>query len=247
MAPLSGVCTEQKGLKKGTEYQLIGLKFTPATDVNGEWKLKLGDDKAELTLKEAKKEIAGKMTGKIAGEVTKASAKGGRLTLTVKPGEKSSKLEADVKGDTLEGTIENADGKTTKFTAQRERKWGEPIKLFDGKSLDGWETMNPPGETADNHWTVVEGVMTNIKGGKNIRTKATFKNFKLHVEFRVPPKGNSGVYLRGRYEIQVHDDAGQKAEAHSAARSIVESLLQSTPPNPPTNGRPTTSRSSIST
>jgi hypothetical protein len=213
---VSGTRTTLRGAKKDAKHPFIGLKFVSKADVAGEWKMKLGDDKADLTLKQADKALTGKMSGKISGEVTKASVTDKHLVLTIKTGEKSSKLDAEVRGDLMEGTVENTEGKVVKFTAQRDRNWGEPIKLFNGKNLDGWEFMDPPGETADNHWTVIDGVMASTKGGKNARTKrADFKDFKLHVEFRVPPKGNSGVYLRGRYEIQVKDSAEKQLSADS--------------------------------
>ena len=217
---INGMRTLEKDLqiggKKGTKHPFIGLKFMPITDVRGEWKMKLGDDKADLNLQQVEKGIIGKLSGKYAGEVTKGSAQGNHLILTIKKGENPCKIEAQAKGDAMEGTLEPADGKPIKFTANRERKWGEPIKLFNGKNLDGWETMNPPGEKADNNWAAVDNVLVNSKSGKNIRTKrADFKNFKLHVEFRVPPKGNSGVYLRGRYEIQVKDSADKPLSGDS--------------------------------
>lgn len=213
---ISGTRTTLRGPLQGQKHPFIGLKFVPKTAVAGEWKLSLGDDKADLVLKEGKKALTGKMSGKIAGEVAQASVNGRKLALTVKAGEKARKLEAEVRGDQMEGTIEDAEGKPVKFTARRDRKWGEPIKLFNGKNLDGWEFMDPPGEKADNHWTVIDGNMASTRGGKNARTKrADFTDFKLHVEFRVPPKGNSGVYLRGRYEIQVKDSAERPLTADS--------------------------------
>jgi hypothetical protein len=90
------------------------------------------------------------------------------------------------------------------------------IILFDGKNLDGWVKTN--GKDAAG-WKLVDGAME-VKGG-NIMTKATFGgSFKLHVEFRVPymPKasgqgrGNSGVYVQGRYEVQVLDSYGLKSK-----------------------------------
>jgi hypothetical protein len=86
------------------------------------------------------------------------------------------------------------------------------VVLFDGKNLDGW--LKADGKTPA-AWKLVGGAMQS--GGGNIITKEKFDgHFKLHVEFRVPymPKatgqarGNSGVYLQGRYEVQVLDSYG---------------------------------------
>jgi hypothetical protein len=86
--------------------------------------------------------------------------------------------------------------------------------LFDGKNLDEW--LKQDGKTPA-HWKIVgDGVMQVEKGG-NIITKRKFDGqFKLHVEFRVPyepqnkgqARGNSGVYVQGRYEVQVLDSYG---------------------------------------
>jgi hypothetical protein len=88
------------------------------------------------------------------------------------------------------------------------------IVLFDGKNLDQWVSRNDPKKPAP--WKLVEGGAVQAGGG-DIMTKQTFDGaFKLHVELRVPymPKatgqgrGNSGVYLQGRYEVQVLDSYG---------------------------------------
>jgi Domain of Unknown Function (DUF1080) len=84
------------------------------------------------------------------------------------------------------------------------------LVLFDGKDLDNWAKTD--GKTAA-AWKLEDGVMQ-VNGTGNIVTKEKFDGkFKLHVEFRVPyePKnsgqgrGNSGVYVQGRYEVQVLD------------------------------------------
>jgi hypothetical protein len=93
------------------------------------------------------------------------------------------------------------------------------VVLFDGKSLDGWVRRENPKEKA--HWKLVEGGAVEVardgdKKGDIITEKKFDGDFKLHVEFRVPymPKatgqarGNSGVYLQGRYEVQVLDSYG---------------------------------------
>lgn len=86
------------------------------------------------------------------------------------------------------------------------------VILFNGKDLNNWHQRN--GQPAT--WKVEDGVMTVVKG--DIMTQETFLDFYLHLEFRTPDmpeatgqaKGNSGVYLQGRYEIQVLDSYGIK-------------------------------------
>jgi hypothetical protein len=58
---------------------------------------------------------------------------------------------------------------------------------------------------------VADGVLRNAGGGGNLVTERTFDDFRLRVEFRYPPGSNSGIYLRGRYEVQI-EDPGAKAE-----------------------------------
>ena len=98
-------------------------------------------------------------------------------------------------------------------------KFGDPIELFDGKTLDGWRLTNPKDVSG---WSVKDGILTNdpklepkVDGGPippqfgNLRTDREFEDFRLTLEVRLPPRGNSGVYLRGRYEIQTTDSHGR--------------------------------------
>ena len=91
-------------------------------------------------------------------------------------------------------------------------KWSAPETLFNGKNLDGWTPDNP----AKNHWKVIDGALVNEAPGANIRTDREFTDFKLHIEFNCPQNGNSGVYLRGRYETQVeYEPGGTEDKQHS--------------------------------
>lgn len=90
----------------------------------------------------------------------------------------------------------------------------DAVVLFDGKSLDGWVKTNGKDKA---HWKLLEGGVMQVEKGGNIITEKTFDgSFKLHVEFRVPympdakgqGRGNSGVYVQGRYEVQVLDSYG---------------------------------------
>ena len=92
-----------------------------------------------------------------------------------------------------------------------ELKFGEPIELFSGTDLTGWRLT-----TANqiNGWRAENGELVNTTPKKsfdpfshygNLRTDQEFEDFNLKLEFNVPAGGNSGVYLRGRYEAQVVD------------------------------------------
>ena len=93
-------------------------------------------------------------------------------------------------------------------------KYGKPIKLFNGKDLEGWELMGK----RKNGFKVVDGVMINDPQGRgygNLRTVDVFEDFKLTLDVNVPAKSNSGVYLRGMYEIQVLDSYGKELDSHN--------------------------------
>ena len=83
------------------------------------------------------------------------------------------------------------------------KAWTNPEPLFNGKDLTGWEPTDP----ATNHWVARDGVLLNESKGANLTTTRKFDDFKLHLEYNCPEGGNSGVYLRGRYEIQIEYEA----------------------------------------
>jgi len=120
--------------------------------------------------------------------------------------------EAKMEGDRLKGWTTDIAGNRLTWTAERapslrrasEPKWGAPIRLLNGRDLTGWRAVG------DNQWKVINSVLTNAKSGGNLVTEQTFNDFKLHAEFRYPKGGNSGIYLRGRYEVQIEDTAGQE-------------------------------------
>ncbi|WP_027075293.1 3-keto-disaccharide hydrolase [Maribacter antarcticus] len=128
-------------------------------------------------------------------------------------------------GEGLKGTMIYTDGKSYDWTATRapilvvndNPKWGKAQKLFNGKDLAGW---NPEKE---NQWTITGGILTSAKAGVNLVTKEKFTDFKLQAEFRYPEGSNSGLYLRGRYEVQIADNKG--AEASSILFGGVYGLL----------------------
>ncbi len=116
-------------------------------------------------------------------------------------------FDGKLDGDRLRGTVTDPDGSAHAFSGARAPAlihatpgWGPTIELFDGRDLRGWKVQG-----SGSHWTVVKSVLTSPKAGANLYTDRTFTDFKLHLEFRYPGNGNSGVYLRGRYEVQIED------------------------------------------
>ena len=132
--------------------------------------------------------------------------------------------ELTEQGGKLTGTQKRPDASDGQVTALRapelNRKapgaWTKPEPLFDGKDLNGWEADNP---SAD-HWHARNGELVNDTGGANIRTTRKFDDFKLHIEYNCPQGGNSGVYLRGRYEVQVEYEPADKNDKYHAMGSI---------------------------
>lgn len=89
-----------------------------------------------------------------------------------------------------------------------EPEWGEPVRLLEESGLSGWQVPD------NSQWRVENGVLINEKTGGNLITGQEFTDFKLHVEFRYPEGSNSGIYLRGRYEVQIVDSYGQDPDSH---------------------------------
>ena len=120
-------------------------------------------------------------------------------------------VEGHMDGDGIAGTLTRPDGVRLTWTGKRAPTlrratppvWAAPVKLFSGHDLSGWHVFGGEGQ-----WKASAGVLQNTKAGGNLATDRTFTDFKLHVEFRYPKGGNSGVYLRGRYEVQVEDSPG---------------------------------------
>lgn len=101
-----------------------------------------------------------------------------------------------------------------KLPARESVEWGETRALFNGEDLAGWRLMDPE---QDQFWKVVDGILVNdvadegdVGEGTGLITEETFGDFKLHVEFQYPEGSNSGIYLRGRYEVQIQDDHGKE-------------------------------------
>ncbi|MFP4621103.1 MAG: DUF1080 domain-containing protein [Bacteroidales bacterium] len=80
--------------------------------------------------------------------------------------------------------------------------WGNPKDLLD-ENLSRWVIPE------DNKFRMIDGVLVNEEAGGNLVTKEEFEDFKLSVEFRYPEGSNSGIYLRGRHEVQIEDSYGE--------------------------------------
>ena len=213
---IEGISTDKQGQKR----KWVARRFHRPVDLAGLWVLESEED--ELFEYTATLRIGGKgrkLNARfidLERDVEDLKLKGDVLGFTVAPGlgsgESARGIKVQVKGDRMEGRSTGIEGVDYRLKGKRRRRWEAPIELFNGKNLDGWKPLGDPNKFK---WKVVDGVLTNkgAGGSANIVSEKKFKDFKLHVEFRVPKNGNSGVYLRGRYEVQVLDDHGKPPSA----------------------------------
>lgn len=128
------------------------------------------------------------------------------------PGDSNMVISGQLIDDKIKGTLLYTDGETYQWTGAhapnlpyvKDAVWGKPKALFNGKNLKGWSAMG------ENQWIVESGILKSPESGANLVSDEKFMDFKLHIEFRYPEGSNSGVYLRGRYEVQVTDSKGKE-------------------------------------
>lgn len=230
-------------VRKSLAVLCLALLSTPLISASGSHPNMLADDKIigrwDMTVHEANDDqypswfevtgeagrLAGRFVGRVGSQrpIKTIEFANGHLTFSLpiqyERHKSDLKFEGNLVGGRLEGTTFDPNGATLKWTAVRASKlnrksvsrWGKPISLFNGSDLTGWKVRDA--RKADT-WRVVDAVMENTPRGTDIITEQKFTDFKLHVEFKMVEKGNSGVYLRGRYEVQIEDNFGQEPESH---------------------------------
>jgi hypothetical protein len=181
-----------------------------------------GDVYSWLEVEPSGSTLVGRFVGMFgsARPISKIECSAGTLRFTMPPQYEDNpfQFEGRLEANRLTGTVTGYDQAPCRWTAERAPalkragppKWGKPIELFNGANLDGWRA-----EGDENHWTANNRLLINTKGGANLISTAKFEDFRLHVEFRYPAGSNSGVYLRGRYEVQIEDDEGPVVSRHS--------------------------------
>jgi hypothetical protein len=141
----------------------------------------------------------------------------GRLEMIVprqyEPGDMDLRFEAHLVGERLEGTTLGTNGSPLRWTGERapaleraDRELGAPLVLFNGRDLAGWR---PRTDAHPGCWSVSSGTLVATPPCVDLLTERVFDDFVLHVELSYPQDSNSGVYLRGRYEVQIQDSAGK--------------------------------------
>jgi hypothetical protein len=202
----------------GKKFAFAGRRASEMCEVAGTWKIRragdTGSKTATLVLEESGGKIAGSATDPdgMSYEIRDAKLDGYTLTLQAVPkdaGDAGTRtLRCEIRGDALVGKAEvklpgKDEAQSVELEGKRERQWGEPVQLLAKEGLAGWSSRDP---TRKLGWKVTDGVLENSPPDVDIKSDASFRDFKLHLEYNVEPRSNSGVYLRGRYELQVLGD-----------------------------------------
>jgi len=198
----------------------LQLNAQDSKSIEGRWNLTLSYDGKEVpSWLEVNHSGLSTLVGRFvflngsARPISEITLKDGKFAFAIPPQwEKGNLLEFEgsLEGEELKGTLLYTDGKTYDWVGTRAPKlaynanpvWGDSKALFNGKDLDGWQAMG------ENQWVVKDGILTSEKAGANLVSDEKFNDFKLHLEFRYPEGSNSGIYLRGRYEVQIADNIG---------------------------------------
>jgi hypothetical protein len=122
-----------------------------------------------------------------------------------------------LEGESLTGEIINTNGSRIRISGlrapslsrSRSPDWGAQVDLL-ANGLAGWRLENSDGK---NNWSIANAELVNSASGTNLITREVFTDFQLHIEVNVPTDGNSGIYLRGRHEVQVSDDYGKSPDS----------------------------------
>ena len=219
--------------KQMNKYALVlltaffGLGLTNAQtqeEIIGKWDLEvIKDGKVYPSWLEVKLSGVKTLVGYFVAEsgsarpISEVFYRNGTLDFSIPPqwdGANYMHVSGKVSNDKLSGTILNNMGEAMSFTGDRapklirtgEVQLSKLRSLFDGKSLDQWKGID---EIRENQWKVENGLLINPKSGVNLISEEQFNDFKLHIEVRYPANSNSGIYLRGRYEVQVEDSYGK--------------------------------------
>jgi hypothetical protein len=222
---------------------------TPAQPYLGRWDVMLKTPQRAysswLDVREEQGRVRVRMVGRWghARWLPEAAIVDGHLRF-VSPKEEEGRADGDMvfdavrAGTELHGTTTGPDGATWTWRAEpapalaaaKAPQWGAPTRLFAGRDLSAWTPL----DAAAKPWRVVDGTLVSPGAGTDLRSVAEFGDFKLHLEFNCAPGANSGVYLRGRYELQIENDL--KPEAPNMRTAGIYGYLAPTAAAPRTPG-----------
>jgi len=181
-------------------------------------------DWLEVTAKDGGLAARYQPSGGASRPISDVKLDGSRLILTINPASNNRPAqiwELTVSGDKIGGVQKNGETEAAKIEGVRApalkraapSAWTAAEPLFNGKDLAGWEPAN-----ANNKWSAQNGELVNAERGANLRTTRKFDDFKLHIETYCPDEHcNSGIYLRGRYEVQVGTEGGTQPSHEQGA------------------------------
>ena len=239
----------------GTSALLVASGCTPDSPnvgderFNGQWVLESETGPMAMEVTGAgTDELAGSIVGAVGGRLQpflEASVSDGRLSFRVAREFDSGAIVGSSTVAWFEG--EQLQGETTREDREGTRSWvgrrpdavsdiddgewveQEPVMLFDGSGVGEWHT-GEPGRLEG--WIAEDGVLKNVGQAEDLTSNREFWNFVLHVEYRVFEGGNSGIGLRGRYEVQIYDDFGMEPSIHgngAVYSRIIPSVVASKP------------------
>jgi hypothetical protein len=201
----------------------------PGKEILGRWDLVVKETDGEYpSWLEVRRSGHSTLVGSFVGRFGSARPIGkiefaeGRMRFSIPPqweGKSNLVIEGKIDGEQLKGELTDEKGQRLKWTGRRAPalkralppKWDKPVELFNGKDLTGWK---PQFAEMKNGWIVKDGLLVNATPGNNLLTERTFDDFQLYAEFRYPKGSNSGIFLRGRYEVQIEDDYGLEPDSH---------------------------------
>jgi hypothetical protein len=193
------------------------LSAAPASPFVGRWDFNLEASGRSLgaawlgvTETNGQLEVWYQPTGGNVYQIKDFNAQGTHLSVVLdaaSAGRPATIWELDAAGDKLTGVQKRgnrsfplAGVRAPELKRAEPKKWTKPEPLINGKDLTGWA---PIGDPAKSHWSVKDGLLVNEAHGVNLKTTRQFDDVKVHYEVKCPEHGNSGFYLRGRYEVQI--------------------------------------------
>lgn len=217
-------------------FFLLTSMFAADSDFNGRWNLKVTNEpRTRVWWLEVEgagtSAIRGSFVGAPGGDVNNIPRiwiEKGDLAWQFEKhyggtGDQTGSYRASIQDGKLKGSllVQGLDALSREFTGIRapeiadseDGTWkrGKPIELFNGKDMAGFHAMVPG---RDLGWQVKGGLLGNVAGANNLVSDQKFWNFELHAVFRLGKESNSGIGLRGRYEVQILEDFGKPADIH---------------------------------